>query len=177
MAASTHGIIASFDTAADIYHAAQKVRDAGFKNWDCITPCPVHGLDGAMGVRRSKVPRFSLAGGIAGFITGMSLIYFTGAVDYPLIVGGKPLFSPMFAFPVAYELTILFCAFATIGGMFILNGLPMHYHPVLKTDHIVRGLDDKFLIVIEASDPKYDATATKALLESAGGAEITEIES
>ena len=173
MAASTHGIIASFDTAADIYHAAQKVRDAGFKNWDCITPCPVHGLDGAMGVRRSKVPRFSLAGGIAGFITGMSLIYFTGAVDYPLIVGGKPLFSPMFAFPVAYELTILFCAFATIGGMFILNGLPMHYHPVLKTDHIVRGLDDKFLIVIEASDPKYDATATKALLESAGGAEIT----
>ena len=177
MAASKHGIIASFDTAADIYHAAQKVRDAGFKNWDCITPCPVHGLDGAMGVRRSKVPRFSLAGGIAGFITGMSLIYFTGAVDYPLIVGGKPLFSPMFAFPVAYELTILFCAFATIGGMFILNGLPMHYHPVLKTDHIVRGLDDKFLIVIEASDPKYDATATKALLESAGGAEITEIES
>ncbi len=177
MAASTHGIIASFDTAADIYHAAQKVRDAGFKNWDCITPCPVHGLDGAMGVRRSKVPRFSLAGGIVGFITGMSLIYWTGAVDYPLIVGGKPLFSPMFAFPVSYELTILFCAFATIGGMFILNGLPMHYHPVLKTDHIVRGLDDKFLIVIEASDPKYDATATKALLESAGGAEITEIES
>lgn len=177
MAASTHGLIASFDTAADIYHAAQKVRDAGFKNWDCITPCPVHGLDGAMGVRRSKVPRFSLAGGIVGFITGMSLIYFTGAVDYQLIVGGKPLFSPMFAFPVAYELTILFCAFATIGGMFILNGLPMHYHPVLKTDHIVRGLDDKFLIVIEASDPKYDTAATTALLESAGGTEITEIES
>jgi len=177
MATSTHGVIATFDTAADIYHAAEKVRDAGFKNWDCITPCPVHGLDGAMGVRRSKVPRFSLAGGALGFITGMSLIFFTGAVDYPLIVGGKPLFSPMFAFPVAYELTILFCAFATIGGMFVLNNLPMHYHPVLKTGHIVRGLDDKFLIVIEASDPQYDSADTKALLESVGGAEITEIES
>jgi hypothetical protein len=177
MAASTHGVIATFDTAADIYHAAQKVRDAGFKNWDCITPSPVHGLDGAMGVRRSKVPAFSLLGGITGFFTGMLLIFFTGEVDYPLIVGGKPLFSPMFAFPVAYELAILFTAFATIGGMFILNNLPMHYHPVLKTDHIVRGLDDKFLIVIEASDPKYDASATKALLESAGGSDITEIES
>ncbi|MEJ6601042.1 MAG: DUF3341 domain-containing protein [Verrucomicrobiia bacterium] len=175
MAASTHGLIATFDTAADIYHAAEKVRDAGFTNWDCITPCPVHGLDGAMGVKRSKVPRISLAGGITGFITGMSMIYFTGAVDYPLIVGGKPLFSPMFAFPVAYELTILFTAFATIGGMLILNGLPMHYHPVLKTDHIHRGLDDKFLIVIESSDPNYDSA--KALLESAGGTEITEIES
>ena len=175
MAASTHGLIATFDTAADIYHAAEKVRDAGFTNWDCITPCPVHGLDGAMGVKRSKVPRISLAGGITGFITGMSMIYFTGAVDYPLIVGGKPLFSPMFAFPVAYELTILFTAFATIGGMLILNGLPMHYHPVLKTDHIHRGLDDKFLIMIESSDPNYDSA--KALLESAGGTEITEIES
>jgi hypothetical protein len=128
-----------------------------------------------MGVKRSKVPRFSLAGGVIGFITGMSMIFFTGAVDYPLIVGGKPFFSPMFAFPVAYELTILFCAFATIGGMFFLNGLPMHYHPVLKTDHIHAGLDDKFLIVIESSDPNYDDA--KTLLEAAGGSEITEIES
>jgi len=177
MATSNHGVIATFDTAADIYHAAEKVRDAGFKNWDCITPCPVHGLDGAMGVKRSKVPRFSFVGGVIGFITGMTLIWWTGAIDYKLIVGGKPLFSPMFAFPVSYELTILFTAFATIGGMFLLNNLPMHYHPVLKTDHIVRGLDDKFLIVIESSDPQYDATETKAMLESIGGTDVTEIES
>jgi len=176
MAAPLHGVIATFDTAAEIYHAAQKVRDAGFKFWDCITPCPVHGLDGAMGVTRSKVPRFSLVGGLVGFTIGMSMIYFTGAVDYPLIVGGKPFFSPMFAFPIAYELTILVCAFFTIGGMFVLNGQPMHYHPVLKTEHIHRGLDDKFLIVIEARDPKFDAEATKSFLESAGGKDITDVE-
>ena len=176
MAASSYGLIATFDTAADIYHAAQKVRDAGYKSWDCITPCPVHGLDGAMGVKRSAVPRFSLVGGICGFTTGMSLIFFTGAVDYRLIVGGKPFFSPMFAFPVSYELTILFTAFFTIGGMFFLNRLPMHYHPVLKTEKIVRGLDDKFLIYIETRDPKFDAVATKALLESAGGKDIEELE-
>lgn len=176
MAAPSHGVIATFDSASDIYEAAKKVRDAGFKFWDCITPCPVHGLDGAMGVRRSKVPRFSLVGGILGFTTGMSMIFFTGGVDYQLIVGGKPLFSPMFAFPVSYELTILLTAFFTIGGMFFLNGLPMHYHPVLKTEHIHAGLDDKFLIVIESRDPKYDAAATKSLLESIGGKDITEIE-
>ncbi|MCC5025824.1 MAG: DUF3341 domain-containing protein [Candidatus Synoicihabitans palmerolidicus] len=176
MAAPSHGVIATFETASDIYYAAQKVRDAGFKCWDCITPCPVHGLDGAMGVRRSKVPHFSLIGGILGFTIGMSMIYFTGAVDYQLIVGGKPLFSPMFAFPVSYELTILLTAFFTIGGMFFLNGLPMHYHPVLKTEHIHRGLDDKFLIVIESRDPKYDSSATAALLESIGGKDVTQIE-
>lgn len=176
MAAQPYGVLAVFDSAPAVYHAAEVVRDAGYKFWDCITPFPVHGLDHAMGVRRSKVPRFSFVGGLLGFTTGMTLIWYTSSFDYPLIVGGKPFFSPLFAFPVSYELTILFTAFATIGGMFILNRLPMHYHPVLKSDHIVRGLDDKFLVVIEARDPKFNLAATKALLQQAGGKEITELE-
>lgn len=176
MAASFYGLIARFDTAPELYHAAQKVRDAGYKNWDCITPFPVHGLDGAMGVRRSNVPKFSLLGGITGFTVGMSLIWYTGGFDYPLIVGGKPYFSPLFAFPVAYELTILFTAFATIAGMFILNWLPQHYHPTLKAKEILRGLDDTFYVVIEARDPKFDLTRAKALLGEAGAKEISELE-
>lgn len=176
MSDQPHGLIATFDTAAEIYHAAEQVRDAGYKRWDCITPCPVHGLDGAMGMRRSIVPRISLAGGITGFCTGMSMIWWTGAVDYPIVVGGKPFFSPMFAFPVAYELTILFTAFATIIGMFLLNGLPSHYHPVLKYEDIDRGMDDKFFVVIEASDPRFNNENTKSLLEKAGGKNIKELE-
>ncbi len=176
MAAQPHGLIATFDTPADVMHAAETVRDAGYKSWDCITPFPLHGLDKAMGVKRSIVPRFSLAGGLIGFTTGMSMIWFMNGYDYPLIVGGKPLFSPLFAFPVAYELTILFTAFATIGGMFFLNRLPMHYHPVLKYDQIHRGMDDLFFIVIDSRDPKFNSTATRALLEKAGGKAITELE-
>jgi hypothetical protein len=176
MAAQPHGLIATFDTVPDVYHAAEKVRDAGYKFWDCITPLPIHGLDKAMGVKRSSVPKFSLAGGIIGFATGMSMIWFMNAFDYPLVVGGKPYFSPMFAFPVSYELTILICAFATIGGMFFLNRLPMHYHPVLKHDNIHRAMDDRFFIVIEARDPKFDGARTRALLEKAGGKDIKELE-
>ena len=82
----------------------------------------------------------------------------------------------MFAFPVSYELTILFTAFATIFGMFFLNGLPMHYHPVMKAPQFVRALDDRFYIVIEANDPKFNATETRSLLERAGGKDIVEIE-
>jgi hypothetical protein len=176
MAAPLHGLIATFDTAPDVYHAAEKVRDAGYIFWDCITPFPIHGLDKAMGVKRSSVPKFSLTGGIIGLCTGMSMIWFMNASDYPLVVGGKPYFSPMFAFPVSYELTILFCAFATIGGMFFLNRLPMHYHPVLKADDIHRAMDDRFFIVIEARDPKFDGARTRALLEKAGGKDIKELE-
>jgi hypothetical protein len=171
-----YGLIATFATTAEIYHAAEAVRDAGYRNWDCITPMPVHGLDGAMGLRRSIVPRISLAGGITGFCTGMSMIFYMNGFDYRLTVGGKPFFSPLYAFPVSYELTILFTAFATIGGMFFLNGLTKLYHPVLKYDNIRRGMDDLFFIVIEASDPRFHAINTRALLEEIGGRDITELE-
>ena len=176
MPAPPYGLSATFETAASVYHAAEQVRDAGYKNWDVIAPCPIHGMDKAMGLKRSIVPRISLVGGIIGFITGMTMIWWTGAYDYPLIVGGKPLFSPMFAFPVSYELTILFAAFATIIGMFLVNGLPMHYHPVLKSPKIKRALDDQFLIVIETRDPRFNLANTRALLEKAGGKEISELE-
>ena len=177
MAEKTHGLISTFDTAGALVHAAQMVRDAGYRRWDCITPCPIHGLDKAMGLGRSRVPRFSLVGGITGFCTGMTMIWYMDKFDYALTVGGKPFFSPLYAFPISYELTILFTAFATIGGMFLVNGLPMHYHPVLNYEHIRCGTDDLFFIVIEKADPRYDAANTKALLEKAGGREIVEIES
>src|SRR5512140_1866587 len=110
MAAPSYGLIATFDTPAAVYHAAEQVRDAGYKQWDVIAPCPIHGMDKAMGLKRSIVPRISLAGGITGFCTGMTMIWWMNGLDYPLIVGGKPFFSPLFAFPVSYELKILFTA-------------------------------------------------------------------
>lgn len=171
-----YGILALFDTPHSIYEAARKVRDAGYQNWDCITPFPLHGLDGAMGLRRSKVPIFTFLGGITGFCTGMFLAWFMGAFDYPLIVGGKPYFSFVFPFPVAYELTILLASFGTLGGMFILNRLPMHYHPVMNYDKFRHLTDDKFAIVVEAVDGLYDPEKTAALLSGLGAVEVTTID-
>lgn len=172
----TYGLIAAFDSTPALYHACEQVRDAGFRRWDAITPFPIHGLDVAMGIRRSKVPRISICGGILGFTTGMTFIWWANAFQYPLIVGGKPYFSPMFAFPISYELTILFTAFATIIGMFLMNRMPMHYHPVQKAPQLTRLLDDRFHIVIEASDPKYNPAQTREFLAKIGGTDIAELE-
>jgi hypothetical protein len=176
MSAQPYGLIAMFDTPAEIMRAAEAVRDAGYKFWDVITPFPIHGMDHAMGMRRSLVPRVSLAGGILGFATGMTLIWWTDAYNFKLTVGGKPLFSPLFAFPISYELTILFTAFATIIGMFLFNRLPRHYHAVMKQAHYRRATDDRFFVVVEARDPHYDPAATRALLAKLGGREIAELE-
>ena len=89
MAAQPYGVIATYQTPAAVYHAAEQVRDAGYKNWDVIAPCPIHGLDKAMGLKRSIIPRISLAGGLTGFCTGMSLIWFTDARRRDQMPSGK----------------------------------------------------------------------------------------
>ncbi|MDX2111248.1 MAG: DUF3341 domain-containing protein [Verrucomicrobiota bacterium] len=171
----SYGLIALFDTPHAIMHAAEVVRDAGYTHWDTLTPFPVHGLDKAMGLKRSKVPLFTFIGGVTGFIFGMSLAWYTGELAYPLVVGGKPLFSPIFPFPVAYEMTILLASFGTLAGMFITNRLPQHHHPVMDYSQFVRVTDDKFALVIESDDPKFESTQTRTFLEALGGHSIEQV--
>lgn len=170
-----YGIVARFETPAAIYHAAETVRDAGYRNWDCITPFPVHGLDAAMGLKRSKVPVFTFIGGAIGFVTGATIAWFMGAFDYPLIVGGKPFFDPVFPFPVIYELTILLASFGTLGGMFILNQLPMHYHPIMNYERYESLTDDQFALVVEARDPQFNETVTRQLLQELEAVEVVPV--
>lgn len=171
-----YGIIAEFDTPADAMHAAEKVRDAGFRRWDVFTPFPVHGMDRAMGLKNSKVGWFAFIGGVTGYTCGMLMIWYLNAVDYPILVGGKPMFSPYAAFPPSYELTILFGAFGSLGGMLFLNKLPRLHHPLLKHRRFAQATHDKYFIVIETDDPKYSETETRQLLETAGSKHIEMVE-
>jgi hypothetical protein len=171
-----YGVIAEFATAADIMHAAEKVRDAGFTRWDVFTPFPVHGMDRAMGLKNSKVGWFAFIGGVTGYTCGMLMIWWMNAVNYPLVVGGKPMFSPFSAFPPSYELTILFGAFGSLGGMLFLNRLPRLYHPLLKNRRFGQVTHDKYFLVIETSDPKYVEQSTIKMLETAGSNHIEVVE-
>ena len=171
-----YGLIAEFDTPADTMHAAEKVRDAGFRKWDVFTPFPIHGMDDAMGMKNSKVGWFSFVGGVTGYTSGMLMIWLLNAVDYPILVGGKPMFSPFAAFPPSYELTILFGAFGAIFGMLFLNRLPRLHHPLLKHGRFAKASHDKFFVVIETGDPRYSETETRKLLEAAGSKHIELVE-
>ena len=170
-----YGLLAEFETAADTLHAAERIRDAGFRQWDVFTPFPVHGMDKAMGMKNSKVGWFSFLGGVIGYTSGMLLIWWTNAYDYPIIVGGKPMFSPYGAFPPSYELTILLGAFGSLFGMLFLNRLPRLHHPLLKNRRFARASHDRFYVVIETADPKYSASETRKLLEEIGSRHIEEV--
>jgi hypothetical protein len=171
-----YGILAEFDTAAAISHAAQKVREAGFRRWDVFTPFPVPGMDRAMGLKNSPVGWFAFLGGVLGYFAGNLMIWFMNAYDYAIMVGGKPYFSPFFAFPPSYELTILLGAFGALFGMLFLNRLPRLHHPLLKNRRFKLATHDKFYVVIECADPKYSAEGTRQLLEQAGSTRVELVE-
>jgi hypothetical protein len=172
----SYAMMAEFETPADILHAAEKVREHGFHRWDVFTPFPIHGMDRAMGLRNSKVGWFSFIGGVTGYTTGMLIIWWMNAVDYPIIVGGKPMFSPFAAFPPSYELTILFGSFGALLGMLFLNRLPRLHHPLLKNKRFAFATHDRYYLVIESDDSKYSETETRKLLETLGSRHIELVE-
>ena len=172
----SYGIVAEFETAADVLHAAEKVRDAGFRRWDVYTPFPIHGMDKAMGMKNSKVGWFSFIGGVSGYTLGRLMIWWMNAYDYPIVIGGKPMFSPFSAFPPSYELTILLGSFGALFGMLFLNRLPRLYHPLLKNRRFALATHDRFFVVIETSDPRYSEAETRHLLEGLGSKHIEVVE-
>jgi hypothetical protein len=170
-----YGIGAEFNSAADLYHAAEKVRDAGFKRWDVHTPFPIHGMDKAMGMGKSWLSAVTFCGGLTGFLTAIALEFIPSSFIYPLIVHGKPtnlMTVPAF-FPIMFELTILLSAFATVTGLCVFTQLPKWYHPIFNWDRFERATDDGFFLVIEARDPQFSEAKTRQFMEEIGGSHIT----
>jgi len=146
---------------------ATKVRDAGITRWDVFTPFPLHGMDKAMGLRSSPVGWFAFIGGATGYTCGMLMIWYMNAFDYPIVVGGKPMFSPFYPFVPCFELTILLGSFGAALGMLFLNRLPRLYHPLLKHRRFAQVTHDKYYLVIESSDAKCSETEVSDLLRTA----------
>jgi hypothetical protein len=174
MSAKPYGILAEFDSPAAILSAAKKVRDAGYSRWDVFTPFPIHGMDKVMGLKNSLVGWFALAGGAFMFLNIVGLIWFSNAFDYPLIVGGKPMFSIPMTFVPAY--IMMGGAGGALIGMFAFNELPRFHHPLFASERFALVSRDKFCLLIGALDEKFSETETRKLLESIGGAHIEIIE-
>jgi hypothetical protein len=169
-------ILAEFDKPEDLMHAAEKVRDAGYKSWDVHTPYPMHGMDAAMGLGDSKLGWVVFIMGLTGLASAFTLMYWANAIEYPIIIGGKPPFSLPSMVPIMFELTILFSALGCFFGMMAFNQLPRHHHPVFESDRFKAFSNDKFFISVEAQDPQFDVSHTRRFLESLHPAHVELVE-
>jgi hypothetical protein len=171
-----YGLMAEFDSATELVDAARQVRDAGYRKTDAFTPFPLHEIDEALGIRRSILPFLVFGGGILGLLAGLGLQFYTHVIEYPINVGGRPHFSLPAFIPPTYEMTILFAAFTAVFGMLFLNGLPSPYHPVFNVERFSLAMREKFFLLIESEDDKFDYETTKTFMKELNPQEVFDVD-
>ena len=167
---------ALFDTPDKIIHAAKTVAEKGYKKFDVNTPYPLHGMDAAMKLSKSKIGWVTLIFGLTGTLTAVTMMGWMMAVDYPVVIGGKPYFGlPAFG-PIMFELSVLFGAIATVTALLIFFlKLPNNSHPIHDTEYMKNTASDKYGIYIEAEDPKFNENEIDNLFKELGAERIIPI--
>jgi hypothetical protein len=174
-APTIYGLMAEFDNPTALVEAANRARLAGYRHMDAYSPIPLHELDEALGLKRTRLPRLVLLGGILGGLGGYGLQFWTQTMAYPLNVGGRPFHSwPQFI-PVTFETTVLGAALTCFVGMWALNRLPMPYHPVFNVPAFARASTDRFFLCIEATDARFELDGTRRFLEGLHPVGVSEV--
>ena len=176
-APALYGIVAEFNTPDEVVRAARKARKEGYSAMDAYTPFPVHGLDEAIHFEDNRIKWMIFLMGLLGGGFGLWLIWWINTTEYPMNVGGRPLFSWPSFIPVTFECTVLFASLTAFFGMLALNGLPQPHHPIFNAENFERCSQDKFYLCIEACDPKFDAVETASFLETLHAENVSEVRS
>ncbi len=170
-----YGVIAEFHDAQELLDAANKTREAGFTSFDAFSPFPIHGLSEAIGFKHTKLSAVVLVMGILGGLGGFFMCWFANVIHYPLNIGGKPLNSWPAWIPITFECAVLLAAFGAVFGMLALNGLPMPYHPVFNVQRFEQASRDRFFLVIQARDPKFELNQVRDFLDALNPREVTDV--
>jgi len=165
-------VLSAFDNPAELYSAAEKMRDAGYKEFDCHSPFPIHGMDHAMGLTRSPLAYGVFVMAMSAVVGMIGFTYWISTIDYPLVISGKPLFSYVAFTPPIFAVGVLTGAIVTVLGMLALNRLPRFHHPLFKSKMFEKFSDDGFFVSVQSNDPQYDEEKVKSFLTSIGGKNV-----
>jgi Alternative complex III, ActD subunit len=171
-----YGLMAEFDSPSAIVAAARRTYGVGYRRINAYSPFPIEELSEAIGYHRDYVALCTLICGILGALGGFMLQYWTGGIDYPLNVGGRPLLSLPAFVPITFESTVLLAAFGAFLGNLMMNRLPQPYHPTFNVPSFARASQDRFFLCVKSDDPMYNRTKTRAFLESLGAIEVSNVE-
>ncbi len=162
------GVVGFFEDEDKLLEAAKKTYEGGHRHFDTISPFPIHGMDDAMGLKRSILPWFTFVGGAVGCAFALWFQWWTSAVDYPLNIGGKPLFSLPAFVPVIFEVTVLLAGLCSFAGVLVLCKLPRINPPILDPDLT----SHKFALYIPSSESGYTEEKAKSFLSGIGASDI-----
>src|SRR6185312_2900465 len=168
MADQILGFLGEFGTPEALLDAAKRARADGFRKIDAFSPFRVEGMDDVLSLKDDhRIGWITIAGGLFGILSMLAIQLFVN-VNYPIEVGGRPLFAwPAFAV-VDFEIMILGAVTFAVAGMLIINRLPKLHHPLFGTPRFGLASADRFFLYIDATDPKFDLQNTRTYLGSLG---------
>ena len=168
-----YAVLGLFETPDALMHAIPKLRAAKLGTVEAYTPYHIHGIDEALGLRRSPLGGMVLVMGVLGALTAFGFQYWISAIDYPIITGGKAASSWEAFIPIMFEVTVLFATFtAGLGMLLLLNKLPFFGHPVLSSKSITGITRDRYALALEAENDAFDSAAAARALQEAGAVEV-----
>jgi len=171
-----YAVAALFDTPDGIMHAAEKVSGSGYKKFDVLTPYPLHGMDGAMKLKETKIGWVGMLAGMSGTALAFLMIWWMVGINYPNWFGGKPAFNLPPSIPIMFEITVLLASLTLVGSLIaIFMKLPWNANPLMDTAFIKRVTSDKFGIYIEAEDAKFNLEEVRSLFEQLGSSDVSNI--
>ncbi len=166
-------VLGVFEDEDVLLHAVDKVRAAGVKIYEVFSPFPIHGLDDALGIERSRLPIAAFFYGLCGLSFALWMQIYMLGFDWPMIIGGKPAISLPAWIPVSFELTVFF----TCHGMVITFYTISKLYPRFKTPMLdVRSTDDKFVMAIELDENSSQLPKLTQLLRENGASEVNQKE-
>jgi hypothetical protein len=171
----TYGLLAEFKTPEELIEAAKRSRSEGYRDLDAFTPFPVYELFPVLRLRDHRVLWLGLFGGLFGFTLAIAMQLYTN-FDYPINVGGRPLYALSAFAVIAFELTVLFAALTPAIGMLALNGLPRLHHPVFGAPSFHRASRDRFFLCVLATDALFDERKTRDFLRKLDPASVETVE-
>jgi hypothetical protein len=170
-----YGLIAEYDTPAQVVHAAEAARKAGYTKMDAYSPHPVDGIEDALGLKPTRLGFVVLAMGLIGAVAGFGMQWYAGAEFYPLNIGGRPMNPWPTYIVITFEVTVLLSAFT--AGLFMLarNGLPRPYHSIFNAPGFERASRDGYYLCVESVDPRFDEASVRSFLEGTGPVRVEEV--
>ncbi len=167
-------VLGQFAHADAWLKAARRLTEAKLGEVDLHSPYPVHGVEDALGLKRSPVPFFAGLAALLGVLSGYALQYYANVYDYPLNVGGRPQHSPPTFIPITFEVGILFTALTLFGVLLWRMRLPRPHHPVFEVDAFRRALTHELWLSVATEPTRLDEA--KRLLSEAGADQVSVVE-
>ncbi len=165
-------LIGIYDDEDVLLHAVEHVRHAGIKIHEVFTPFPIHGMEDALGFKRSRLSKAAFMFGLTGFILAQTMIFYMMHLDeWKINVGGKSTIPYPDFIPVSFEATVLLSAFGMVGTFLVVSNLLPGVKP---RNFDIRSTDDKFVVAIELEKNSLSVDQMSIMLKEQGASEVYE---